>query len=242
MRVSLFVTCLVDQLYPQVGLSAVKVLRKLGVSVDFDRRQTCCGQPAFNTGYADEARHVARYMLALYGDGDQPIVVPSGSCAAMIKVFAPGLWPEGSPERKSAERLAARTYEFSDFIVSVLGCERTGARFSETVTYHDSCHLLRELHISEQPRKLIRRVDGIDFREMENSTRCCGFGGTFAVKFADISSAMGEEKIRWIQGSGARYVVGNDVSCLMHLDGLLRRQSIPVKTLHLAELLAKFDD
>lgn len=242
MRVSLFVTCLIDQLYPQVGLSAVKVLRKLGVSVDFDRRQTCCGQPAFNTGYAEEARHVVRHMLSLCGDNDDPIVVPSGSCATMIKVFAPGLFDEGSTERASAERLAARTYEFSDFIVSVLGCVSTGARFAETVTYHDSCHLLRELHISEQPRKLIRQVEGIVFREMENSTRCCGFGGTFAVKFADVSTAMGEEKIRWIQSSGANYVIGNDVSCLMHLDGLLKRKNIALKPMHLAELLAKFDD
>jgi len=242
MRVSLFVTCLIDQLYPQVGLSAVKVLRKLGVSVDFDRRQTCCGQPAFNTGFAEEARHVARHMLSLYADDDQPIVIPSGSCASMVKVFVPGLFPEGSRERATADKVAQRTYEFSDFIVSVLGCERTGASFPEAVTYHDSCHLLRELHISEQPRKLIRQVDGIDFREMENSTRCCGFGGTFAVKFEDVSTAMGEEKIRWIQNSGARYVIGNDVSCLMHLDGLLRRKNIPVKTLHLAELLAKFND
>ena len=175
MRVSLFVTCLIDQLYPKVGLATVKVLRKLGVTVDFDQRQTCCGQPAFNTGYQDEARHVARHMLALYAGQDQPIVVPSGSCASMIKVFVPGLFPERSPQRAAAEQMAARTYEFSDFIVSVLGCESTGARFAESVTYHDSCHLLRELHISEQPRRLIRQVEGIDFRDMENSTRCCGF-------------------------------------------------------------------
>jgi L-lactate dehydrogenase complex protein LldE len=242
MRVSLFVTCLIDQLYPQVGLSAVKVLRKLGVSVDFDRRQTCCGQPAFNTGYAEEAKHVARHMLSLYVENDDPIVVPSGSCATMIKVFVPSLFEEGSTERAWAERVAARTYEFSDFVVSVLGCDRTGARVPEIVTYHDSCHLLRELHISDQPRKLIRQVEGIDFREMENSTRCCGFGGTFAVKFAEVSTAMGEEKIRCIEGSGARYVIGNDVSCLMHLDGLLKRKDIAVKTMHLAELLAKFND
>ncbi|HXK62161.1 MAG TPA: (Fe-S)-binding protein [Acidobacteriota bacterium] len=242
MRVALFVTCLIDQLYPQVGRSALKVLNKLGVTVDFDRRQTCCGQPAFNTGYVDEARHVALHLQRLYAGNDLPIVVPSGSCAAMIKVFTPGLFDEGSRERAAAEDIARRTYEFSDFIVSVLGCERTGARFPEIVTYHDSCHLLRELHISEQPRRLIRQVEGIDFREMENSTRCCGFGGTFAVKFPEVSTAMGEEKIRWIRDSGARYVIGNDVSCLMHLSGLLRRKEIAVGTMHLAELLAQFND
>jgi len=165
---------------PQVGLSAVKVLERAGATVDFDSRQTCCGQPAFNTGYAEEARHVARRLLELYGDREEPVVVPSGSCASMIKLFVPELFDEGSPERAAAERIAARTYELSDFLVSTLGVERLGARFPEVVTYHDSCHLLRELRISEQPRRLIRQVEGIEFREMENSTRCCGFGGTFA--------------------------------------------------------------
>jgi len=242
MRVSLFVTCLVDQLYPQVGLSAVKVLRKAGVEVFFDRRQTCCGQPAFNTGYVDQAAHVAGHMMRVFADSDLPIVVPSGSCATMIKIFMPGLFPEGSQERELAESIAKRTFEFSDFLVTHLGVCRTGARFPAVVTYHDSCHLLRELRISEQPRTLIRSVEGIEFREMENSTRCCGFGGTFSVKFPEISVAIGQDKVRWISESGAEYVVGNDVSCLMHIGGLLRRQQIPVKTIHLAELLAKFDD
>jgi L-lactate dehydrogenase complex protein LldE len=242
MKVSLFVTCLVDQLFPQVGLSAVKVLRKLGLEVEFDRRQTCCGQPAFNTGYREEAAHVARHLLSVYGDSEIPIVMPSGSCCTMIKVFLPELFPEGSWERRTAEAIASRSYEFSDFLVSVLGVERTGARFEAPVTYHESCHLLRELRISEQPRLLIRNVEGIDFREMENATRCCGFGGTFAVKFAEVSAAIGEDKVRWIQGSGAQYVVGADVSCLMHIGGLLKRKRLPIQTIHLAELLAKFDD
>jgi len=242
MKVSLFVTCLVDQLYPQVGLSAVKVLRKAGVEVLFDSRQTCCGQPAFNTGYAEQAAHVAGHMMRIFADSDLPIVVPSGSCATMIKVFMPGLFEEGTEQRALAESIAARTFEFSDFLVTRLGVCRTGARFPAVVTYHDSCHLLRELRISEQPRALIRSVDGIELREMENSTRCCGFGGTFSVKFAEISVAIGQEKVRCIKESGAEYVIGNDVSCLMHIGGLLRRQQVPVETMHLAELLAKFDD
>ncbi len=242
MKVSLFVTCLVDQLYPQVGLSAVKVLQKAGVEVLFDRRQTCCGQPAFNTGYMDQAAHVAGHMMRVFADSDLPIIVPSGSCATMIKIFMPGLFAEGSPERELAESIAGRTFEFSDFLVTNLGISRTGARFPAVVTYHDSCHLLRELRISEQPRALIRQVEGIEFREMENSTRCCGFGGTFSVKFPEISTAIGQDKVQWIRESGAEYVIGNDVSCLMHIGGLLRRQQIPVKTIHLAELLAKFDD
>ena len=240
MRVSLFVTCLVDQLFPQVGLSTVKILKKYGVEVDFDERQTCCGQPAFNSGFSDEARGVASHFIDLFKDSEK-IVVPSGSCCAMITVFLPQLFPEDSRERRLAERVAERTYELSEFLVSVLGVTSTGARFPEAVTYHDSCHLLRELGVMHQPRQLIRGVEDIDFREMDSSERCCGFGGTFSVKFQDVSTAIGNDKIKWIRESGANYVIANDVSCLMHLDGLLRRQQIPVRTMHLAELLAKFE-
>ncbi|MGH9341885.1 MAG: (Fe-S)-binding protein [Acidobacteriota bacterium] len=241
MKVSLFVTCLVDQLFPQVGLSTVRVLERLGVEVDFDPGQTCCGQPAFNSGFTDEAAKVARHFLEVYRDADN-IVVPSGSCCAMIKVFLPRLFEEGSPEQSAAREIAERTYELSDFLVSVLGVTRTGSAFHESVTYHDSCHALRELGVREQPRTLIRGVDGIDFREMQNSERCCGFGGTFSVKFADVSSAIGLDKIKSILDSGASYVVATDVSCLMHIGGLLKRKQIPVQTLHLAELLSKSHD
>lgn len=241
MKVLLFVTCLVDQLFPQVGLSSVRILEKFGMDVIFDPRQTCCGQPAFNSGFKQEAAEVARNLLDVFRE-PHPVVVPSGSCCTMIRVFLPELFPEGSPEREQAEQIASRTYELSDFLVSELGIEKTGARFPEAVTYHDSCHLLRELGISSQPRRLIRAVEGIDFREMEESSRCCGFGGTFSVKFAAVSAAIGEDKLRWIRDSGARYVVASDVGCLMHIDGLLRRHNLPVRVLHLAELLANFDD
>jgi L-lactate dehydrogenase complex protein LldE len=157
----------------------------------------------------------------------------------MVKVFLPGLFHEGSKERQLADSLSSRTWEFSDFLVSVLQAESTGASFKETVTYHDSCHLLRELGISEQPRRLIRSVEGIDFREMSPSDRCCGFGGTFAVKFPELSVSMGQDKIERIRETGASFVVGNDISCLMQISGLLRRANLPVQTLHLAELLAK---
>lgn len=239
MRVSLFVSCLVDQLFPQVGLGTVKILEKLGVEIDFDLRQTCCGQPAFNSGFTEEAREVARHFMAVYKDSG-PIVVPSGSCCAMIKVFLPELFEKGSKERELAEQISRRTYELSDFLINVLGAGETGARFPEAVTYHDSCHLLRELGIAQEPRRLIRAVRDIDFREMENSARCCGFGGTFSVKFSEVSAALGDDKIEAIRNSGARYVVANDISCLMHLEGLLTRNNIPVQTMHLAELLAKF--
>ena len=241
MKVSLFVTCLVDHLFPQVGLSTVKILKEFGLEPVFDRRQTCCGQPAFNGGFADEARRVARHFLEVFGEASH-VVVPSGSCGTMIKVFLPRLFEGGSPERRAAEEIGTRTWELSEFLTAVLGVSGTGARFAEVVTYHDSCHLLRELGLREQPRRLIRSVEGIDFREMPHSDRCCGFGGAFSVKFPDVSAAIGEDKLGWIQESGARYVVASDVSCLMHLKGLFDRRRLPVHTMHLAELLSKFDD
>ena len=239
MKVSLFVTCLVDQIFPEVGLSTVRILRKLGVEVDFDVRQTCCGQPAFNTGFVEEAQSVARHFISVFKDSEK-IVVPSGSCCTMIKVFLPELFPKKSKERSLAKSIAERTYELSYFLVSILGVENIGARFSQSVTYHDSCHLLRELKVCDQPRQLIRNIRDIDFREMKDSDRCCGFGGTFSVKFPEVSTAIGSDKLQSIKDTGANYVIANDVSCLMHLDGLLRRQNIPIKTMHIAELLAKF--
>ena len=238
MKVSLFITCLVDQFFPQVGISTVKILRKLGVEVEFDSRQTCCGQPAFNAGYVEEARQVAQHFLEVYRDSNH-IVVPSGSCSTMIKVFFPKLFAENSSQKSLAEEVGQRTFELSEFLTSVLGVESTGARFPEVVTYHDSCHLLRELGISSEPRQLIRAVEEIDLREMEHCDRCCGFGGAFSVKFPDVSAAMGEDKVGWIQSSGARYVIASDVGCLMHIRGLLERNQVPIQTMHLAELLAK---
>ncbi len=237
MRVALFVTCLVDQLFPEVGLSTVRILERLGVEVEFDSRQTCCGQPAFNSGYQEEARAVGQHFLEVYRDAER-IVVPSGSCATMIKVFLPELF-EGRAEEAAAREVSERTYELSEFLVSVLGVTDTGARFAESVTYHDSCHLLRELGVAEAPRKLIESVRGIDFRELPESDRCCGFGGLFSVKYPELSSAMGRQKISRIEESGARYVVAADVSCLMHLYGLIKHHGSHVETMHLAELLAR---
>jgi L-lactate dehydrogenase complex protein LldE len=238
MKVSLFVTCLVDQLYPQVGMAATDLLERLGVEVDFDPRQTCCGQPAFNSGYPDEARRVAVRLLDLF-ENVEAVVVPSGSCATMIVRYLPDLFEDRPQDHARALELGKRTFELSDFLVNQLGVRDVGAAFEETVTFHDSCHQLRELGIYDQPRVLIRSVRGVRFLEMDDSTHCCGFGGTFAVKFADVSAAIGEEKVEKILGSGARYVVSNDVSCLMHIDGLLKRRGLPILTLHLAELLQK---
>jgi L-lactate dehydrogenase complex protein LldE len=235
-RVHFFITCLGDQFFPESGECAVRVLRRLGVDVVFNPAQTCCGQPAFNTGYRDEAREVAARMLDLFDDADY-VVAPSGSCSTMVKVFYAELFA-GDPAREAkARKLGERFFEFSEFLVKVLKVEDVGARFPHRVTYHDSCHLLRELGISDEPRKLIRAVRGIDFVEMQDYRLCCGFGGTFSVKFPEVSVAMGEDKIRAAVESGAEYLVANDSGCLMHIAGLIHRKNLPLKTMHLAQLL-----
>lgn len=241
MKVSIFTTCLIDQFFPGVAVAMVRLLKHLGIEVDYDPRQTCCGQPAFNSGYLAEARQVARYFLKTYHSCDL-IVVPSGSCAAMIKVSLPRLFETGSSERELAKDVARRTHELSEFLVNVLGIRDTGASFPEVVTYHDSCHQLRELGIFEQPRILLRSVSGLILRELEDGYRCCGFGGTFSVHFDEISSALGGEKLEQAQKIGARYIISNDVSCLMHLQGLIDRQGLTIETRHLAEILVEGRD
>ncbi len=237
-RVSLFITCLGDQLYPQVGECAVKVLRRLGVEVTFNPAQTCCGQPAFNTGYRQEARDVARRVLDMFDDAEY-VVAPSGSCTSMVRVFYAELFADDPQKLAKAQRLRERFYEFSEFLVKVLKVEDVGASFPRRVTYHDSCHLLRELGIADEPRKLLRAVHGIELVEMQDYRLCCGFGGTFSVKFPEVSVAMGEDKVRAASQAGAEYLVANDSGCLMHLAGLIHRQGLAIKTMHLAELLAQ---
>jgi L-lactate dehydrogenase complex protein LldE len=238
LRVALFVTCLGDQFFPQVGESVVRVLRRLGVEVSFNPAQTCCGQPAFNTGYRQEARRVAARVLDLFEDAEY-VVAPSGSCTSMVRVFYPELFA-GDPERlRQVEELRSRFLEFSEFLVNVLEVEEVGASFPHRVAYHDSCHSLRELRVETEPRKLIRAVRGVEFLELNDHQLCCGFGGTFAVKFPEVSVAMAEDKLRAAAASGAEYLVANDSSCLMHLGGLIHRQGLPLRTMHLAELLAK---
>ena len=235
-RVHFFITCLGDQFFPETGECAVRVLRRQGVEVAFNPAQTCCGQPAFNTGYRDEAREVATRMLDLFDDADY-VVAPSGSCTTMVKVFYPELFAGDPVREEKARKLGERFFEFSEFLVKVLKVEDVGASFKHRVTYHDSCHLLRELGVSEEPRKLIRAVQGIDLVEMKDHKLCCGFGGTFSVKFPEVSVSMGEDKIRAAIESGAEYLVANDSGCLMHVAGLIHRKNLPLKTMHLAQLL-----
>jgi L-lactate dehydrogenase complex protein LldE len=237
MRISLFVPCLIDQFFPQIAVSTVRVLRKLGVEVSYPEAQTCCGQPAFNMGYHDEARKLAERFVEIFSDAEY-IVTPSGSCGSMVRVFYPTL-PIRAQLKEPLERVRSRTYELSEFLVNVLNVTDIGAVFSGRVTYHDSCHLLRELKVKDPPRLLLRSVKGIDFVEMEESEACCGFGGSFSVKFPEISTAMLEEKVKSIQKAGAQCVVANDTGCLMQIGGMLQRNRVPVKALHIAEFLDK---
>ena len=237
MKVSLFITCLVDQLFPQVGVSMVEVLRRLGVELDFPEAQTCCGQPAFNSGYRAEARELAERFIKVFDDSHY-IVTPSGSCASMVKVFYADLFEDDAAKRERARRLAARTYEFSEFLVNVLKVEDVGGRFRGRVALHQSCHLLRELNVRTEPLKLLSAVRDIELVELERADACCGFGGLFAIKYAQISGGILQEKIDCIKRSGADVIVASDMGCLMHINGGLSRQRIPVRTMHIAELLA----
>ena len=236
-RVSLFVTCVVDQLFPKVGMAMAEVLERIGYQVDFPEAQTCCGQPAFNSGFRKEARDVARYFLSVFS-GAGHIVVPSGSCATMISHHFAELFPKEPRNLELALALQSRVHEFSNFLLNVAQVEDVGARLEEVVTYHDSCHALRELKIKDGPRRLLRRVRGLELREMDIAEECCGFGGTFSVKFDEVSGAMARTKIDSVVRTGASAVVSIDSSCLMQLQGALARAELPIRTMHLAEVLA----
>jgi L-lactate dehydrogenase complex protein LldE len=238
MRVSLFVTCLVDQLWSEVGTSTVEVLRRVGCQVEFDERQTCCGQPAFNTGYRSEARRLAKRFIRMYEESNaEAVVCPSGSCTAMVHHFSE-LFPDSAEWRQRAETVAARTHELSSFLVRILKVEDVGARWQGRLTWHDACHGLRDLHVRNEPRQLIRQVRDAEFVEMENADACCGFGGTFSVKYPEISVAILDQKIEAIERAGVQAVVSADASCLMQIGGRLSRNGSKVRSMHLAELLA----
>jgi L-lactate dehydrogenase complex protein LldE len=237
MRVSLFIPCLTDQFFPKVGINLYKILTKAGAEVEYPEDQTCCGQPAFNSGYHQEAIELAQRFLQVFHNAEY-IVAPSGSCTSMVKIFYAEIL-EDPGLKEMLHHVASKTYEFSDFLVNVLGIKDLGVHFPHKVTYHDACHLLRELKVKDAPRDLIRHVRGIEFVEMEQSESCCGFGGTFSVKYPEISTAMAEDKATAIAQSRAEYIVANDSSCLMQIAGYLSRRGIPAKPLHLADLLGE---
>lgn len=241
MKVSLFVTCLVDQLWSSVGTSCVAVLRRVGCEVEFDDRQTCCGQPAFNTGYRKEALLVAKSFIEVFEQSKaDAIVSPSGSCTAMVHHFSE-LFNEEPQWRERAEAIALRTHELSSFLIRVLKIEDVGASWPGRLTWHDACHGLRDLNIKTEPRRLISNVRGAEFVELENAESCCGFGGTFSVKYPEISVAILDQKIEAIERAGVQAVVSGDASCLMQIGGRLTRKGSKVRVMHLAELLAATD-
>ncbi len=238
MRVSLFVTCLVDQLWPTVGTATVDVLRRAGCTVEFETRQTCCSQPAFNTGYRDEARTVARALLDTYEHSTaDAVIVPSGSCAAMVHHLTE-LFPEGDRDHARASRLAERTHELAGFLVRTLGITDIGASFAGRVTWHDACHGLRDLGLSDEPRALLRAVNGLELVEVKGCDTCCGFGGTFSVKYPEISTAMLDQKLEAVESAAVDAIVSGDASCLLQIGGRLARRRSRIRGLHLAEVLA----
>lgn len=239
-RASLFITCLGDLFFPEVGVAMVRLLHRLGVAVDFPRNQTCCGLPLFNSGYHREAARVARRTLPLFA-GSQHVVVPSGSCAWMLKKEYPGLFNDDPRLRAEAEALASRTWELSQFLVSVLGVTRVTTPFRGTVTYHDSCHLLRGLGEARAPRTLLGNLEGVELIELPGADECCGFGGSFSVRLPEVSASILGKKLANVEKSGAQCLVACDAGCLMQMSGGLARKGSPVRALHLAQILAGAD-
>ena len=236
-RVTLFMQCIVDSCFPQVGEAMVAVLERQGLTLEYPADQTCCGQPAFNAGYRNEAARLARRFLDVFEDAEC-IVCPSGSCVHMVRHHYRELFAKEPRLLARAERVGAKTFEFTEFLVDVLGVTDVGASWHGDVTYHDSCHLLRGLGVKDQPRALLAGVRGLNLIEMTRSDECCGFGGTFSAKYPEISEALLETKLANIQATGAGAVVGCDMGCLMHMQGMIRRRELPISVHHIAEILA----
>ena len=243
MRVALFLTCLNDTLYPDTGKAVVKLLSRLGVDVDFPTAQTCCGQAHYNTGYRHEAEPLALRFARVF-TGYDAIVTPSGSCAAMVRELYPRMGERARAEGRGAALSATlapvvpATYELTEFLVDVLGVTDVGAYYPHTVTYHPTCHGLRSLGLGERPYQLLRAVRGLELVELPGAEECCGFGGTFAVKNADVSAAMGADKVRNAESTGAEALCAADNSCLMHLGGTMSRLKVDMRPVHIAEILA----
>ncbi|NDV47918.1 (Fe-S)-binding protein [Paludibacter sp. 221] len=237
MDIQLFIPCYIDQLYPQTAFNTIKVLEKAGCNVHYNPKQTCCGQPAFNSGYWKEASDLAEKFLTDF-NADMPVVSPSGSCTSYI-IHHYGKVLSGKTELiRQHESMKSSIYELSDFLINALKIENLGAEFPHKVTYHDSCSALREYGIKEQPRRLLKQVKGLELIEMTESETCCGFGGTFAVKNNFISGAMAEKKVRNALETGAEYIISTEASCLMNINGYCNKQNLPIKGIHLADVLA----
>ena len=236
-RVALVVTCLVDLFRPSVGFAAVKLLEDAGCTVEVPGTQSCCGQPAYNSGDRRSTQAIARQVIAAFAGYDY-VVVPSGSCGGMIKVHYPALFADDPATAEQARALADRTYELVSFLVDVMKVERVNARYDGVATYHDSCSGLRELGVKSQPRLLLASVEGLTLKEMRDCEVCCGFGGTFAIKYGDISDKIVEEKVGNIRTSGADTLLAGDMGCLLNMAGKLERAGDPTRVRHVAEVLA----
>ena len=236
MNVQIFIPCFVDQLYPETAFNMIKVLEKAGCTVSYNTAQTCCGQPAFNAGFWDEAKSVCTKFIKDFG-GSDCIVTPSASCAGFIRNYYTKLFENSSIHHKVADT-SKRIFEFSEFMIEILKVDNVGATLNGKATYHDSCAGLRECKIKEEPRKLLSYVKGLELTEMNDVETCCGFGGTFAVKFEAISIGMGEQKVENALATGAEYLISTDHSCLMHLAGYIKHKGYNLKTMHLADVLA----
>ncbi|MEU7581112.1 (Fe-S)-binding protein [Streptomyces sp. NPDC041068] len=249
MRVALFLTCVNDTLYPDTGRAVVKLLTRLGVDVDFPMDQTCCGQAHYNTGYRHQAEPLARHFSDVFGsDAYDAIVTPSGSCGAMVRELYPRMGERARAEGRGdglARTLAPvvpKTYELTEFLVDVLGVTDVGAYYPHKVTYHPTCHGLRSLGLGERPARLLRAVEGLELVELPGAEECCGFGGTFAVKNSDVSAAMGADKVRHAESTGADVLCAADNSCLMHIGGTMARLRTAVRPVHIAEILASTEE
>lgn len=236
MKVQIFIPCFVDQLYPETAFNMVKVLEKACCDVSYNTNQTCCGQPAFNAGFLEETKSVAKKFINDFDNTDY-IVAPSASCVGFVRNYYTGLF-ENSSQHNVVKDLSKRIFEFTEFLTEVLKIENFGAELSARATYHDSCAALRECKIKEGPRSLLRKVRGLELVEMADTETCCGFGGTFAVKFDGISSAMADQKINHAIDTGASHIISTDLSCLMHLEGIIAKKNLPLTTMHIADVLA----
>jgi len=236
MKVELFIPCFIDQLHPETAMNTVKVLQKAGCVVDYNPEQTCCGQPAFNAGFWDEAKEVGNKFLDDFSE-NSVIVAPSASCTGMVRNYYTDLFLNTTKHNK-CRAVQANIFELSEFLVNILQFEYFGAELEGRAVYHDSCSGLRECKIKDEPRKLLEQVHGLEIVPLHHSDTCCGFGGTFAVKFDAISTAMAQQKVDNALAAGADYIISTDTSCLMHLQGYIDKQGLPIKTMHLADVLA----
>lgn len=232
MEIDLFIPCFIDQLYPDTAANSRLLLEKMGCSVNYNPHQTCCGQPMFNSGDWDSAGELAHKFLSDF-DGTRPIVSPSGSCSAFVRNY----YKKIQADHPNLKQVTANIYEISDFLLNVLKVEALDVEFQHKITFHDSCHALREYGIKDEPRALLRMVKGLEIVEMKDSESCCGFGGTFSAKFKDISQAMVEQKVEDALSTGAEYIVATEASCLMNIQGYIKKNKLPIKTMHVVDVL-----